>query len=431
MVTLGLAKELRNLGHEVRILAAKRSLPGGSIRPGAWEEYEFEGIPVRRLGRPEEGASRPYRLNYENQEMALGAREFTLGFRPDIVHAMHLQGLSASVLDVFKDLGLPVVYTAADFWTICPVVDLRRHDGVMCEGPDLSHCIRCVASRNPDPRARRIASAPGVVPKLAGLLSRTALDRYSGALRQIGDMRERPEYIREKMESVDHVLAYTELTKKLLEFNGVGVGKMSVSPYGIEASGLAAARKKRRASRTVRVGFVGTLAPHKGPDLPLRAFHEIPELDATLSLYGSAADYGDYAEKLRSLAGGDPRVKFRGTFSRDEVADVFAEIDVLVVPSRWYENAPGTIFESFAAGAPVVATNLGGMSEFVRHEKNGLLFALDDAKSLARQLRRLVEEPGLLEKLRIGIDPVKGIGEYAGEVEAIYKSLVDKRMRAG
>ena len=96
------------------------------------------------------------------------------------------------------------------------------------------------------------------------------------------------------------------------------------------------------------------------------------------------------------------------------------DLDVLVVPSRWYENAPGVIFEAFAAGMPVIATDLGGMSEFVKPGKNGLLFALDDAEDLAGRLRALIEERGLLERLRAGIKPVKGVGEYAGELIELY-----------
>jgi glycosyltransferase involved in cell wall biosynthesis len=56
-----------------------------------------------------------------------------------------------------------------------------------------------------------------------------------------------------------------------------------------------------------------------------------------------------------------------------------SELDVLAVPSRWYENAPGVIFEAFAVRLPVVATDLGGLSEFARHEENGLLFELENA----------------------------------------------------
>ena len=429
VVTLGLAKELMARGHEPRVFAAKRSLPGG-IRPYGVEDYEYDGVPVRRVGRPEEGPSRPYRLNYENAEMAERAREHALEVGPDVVHAMHLQGLSASVLAAFKDLGLPVVFTAADFWTVCPVVDLRRHDGALCEGPEVAHCVRCIAARNPDPRVRARANLPGAVVGAAARLSQTPLARLSGSLRQVGDVRQRPTSIRAHMEHVDHVLAYTRLTRNLLAQNGVGAGKTSVSHYGVDVSSIVNDPGARggRPSAALRVGFVGTVAPHKGPDLLVRAFRELPgDLNATLGIHGGTGEDETFARELRSLAGGDGRIRFPGAFSREEVGRVLAEIDVLAVPSRWYENAPGVVFEAFAARVPVVATDLGGLSEFVRHGENGLLFRLDDVEDLALQLRRLVEEPGLLEELRRGIGPVKTIGGYAGELEELYASLKKQR----
>jgi glycosyltransferase involved in cell wall biosynthesis len=431
VVTLGLARELMARGHEPYVLAAKRSVPHGDLRPGETEDYEYEGVPVRRIGRPAEGLSRPYELNYRNEEMARKAREYVQGVGPDVVHAMHLQGLSASVLPVFGEAGMPVVFTAADFWTLCPVVDLRRHDGVMCEGPEVSHCVRCIAGRSADGRVRRAASlVPGVVPAGADRLSRTPLARHSFPLRQVGAVRERPAYIRERMESVDRVLAYTHLARDLLAANGVGEGKIHVSHYGIDASHVAGAASRRRPSPTLRLGFVGTLAPHKGPDTLVRAFRMLPNsTDATLSIHGGGEGYEDYVRGLRDLAGGDARISFPGAFSRGELRGVLEGLDVLVVPSRWYENAPGVIFEAFAAGMPVVATDLGGMSEVIRHGKDGLLFGPEDATDLARQLRRLAEEPGLLARLRAGIGPVKTVGEYADELLDLYDTLLKKWSR--
>jgi glycosyltransferase involved in cell wall biosynthesis len=432
IVTLGLARELKDRGHEPYVLAAKRSIPGGEIRPGETQDYWFEGIPVRRVGRPEEGLSRPYGLNYRNDDMARSAREYLQETEPDVVHAMHLQGLSAAVVPVLKELGLPVVYTAADFWTICPVVDLRRHDGLLCTGPEVSHCVRCIASRNPDPRLRNAANTvPGAVLRVADGLSHTPLSRFSHSLRQLGAVRERLAYIGESMELVDRILTYTRLTRDLLVSNGLGVGKTEVSHYGIDTSRFTEASVKRHPSSALRLGFVGTLVPHKGCDLLVRAFKMLPpELGTTLSIHGEVGRYGSFVEELRGLAGDDERITFYGAFPQKEVGRVLSEIDVLVVPSRWYENAPGVIFEAFAAGAPVVATDLGGMSEFVRHGEDGLLFGLDDATDLARQLRRLAGEPGLLEKLRGGIGPVKTVEEYTDELEELYGTLLaSNRMR--
>lgn len=425
IVTLGLAREMKARGHEPFVLAARRSVPHSDLRPYETEDYEYEGIPVRRIGRPEEGLSRPYELNYRNEEMARRVGEYAREVRPDVVHFMHLQGLSSSAVPAVKRTGAPVVFTAADFWTVCPVVDLRRHDGVTCTGPEVSHCVRCIASRNPDPRVRKAAKVvPGTVVKAADRISGTLLSRYALLLRQIGAVGERPARIRENMELVDRFVAYTRLTRDLLSANGIGAGRWMVSPYGIDASNIEEAAGMRQRSRTLRVGYVGTLAPHKGCDVLLKAFRSLPPgVDATLSIHGDPKGYEPYFDELRALAADDPRITFHGPFARDEVGRVLSGIDALVVPSRWYENAPGVVFEAFAAGAPVVATDLGGLSEFVRHGENGLLFELENADDLARQLGRLAAEPGLLERLSEGTGPVKTVGEYAGELEELYASL--------
>jgi glycosyltransferase involved in cell wall biosynthesis len=94
-----------------------------------------------------------------------------------------------------------------------------------------------------------------------------------------------------------------------------------------------------------------------------------------------------------------------------------------VVPSVWLENSPFVIKEAFAAGLPVVASNLGGMAEMVSDGHNGLLFEPGDAADLRRALHRLLNEPGLLERLREGIPRVRTIDEDAAWTSAFYGDL--------
>jgi glycosyltransferase involved in cell wall biosynthesis len=90
----------------------------------------------------------------------------------------------------------------------------------------------------------------------------------------------------------------------------------------------------------------------------------------------------------------------------------------------WYENSPNVILEAFAHHTPVVASDLGGMAELVRDGENGLLFAPGDADSLARQLRRLLDDPHLLSALRAGIGPVKSVAQEMDELEGVYQTVV-------
>jgi glycosyltransferase involved in cell wall biosynthesis len=88
----------------------------------------------------------------------------------------------------------------------------------------------------------------------------------------------------------------------------------------------------------------------------------------------------------------------------------------------WYDF-PLIIYEAFATKTPVIATDLGGMAEAIQHGATGLLFERGDAGDLARQLRRVIEEPGLLDSMKRQIPPVKTIAEEVNELEAIYFEL--------
>ncbi|MFZ1507845.1 MAG: glycosyltransferase, partial [Anaerolineae bacterium] len=87
------------------------------------------------------------------------------------------------------------------------------------------------------------------------------------------------------------------------------------------------------------------------------------------------------------------------------------------------ENNPLVIQEAFAAHVPVIASNQGGMAEFVTHEQNGLLFTPGDADSLAAALRRLLLEPDLLPRLRRQAPAVKTVQAELAELLHIYHEL--------
>jgi GT2 family glycosyltransferase len=112
------------------------------------------------------------------------------------------------------------------------------------------------------------------------------------------------------------------------------------------------------------------------------------------------------------------------------MANALADGDVLVVPSIWIENAPFIIKEAFAAGVPVIASDLGGMAEMVVHERNGLLFEPGNAAHLATQISRLLDERDLLERLRRGIERPMSIEQDAATMRTRYAEFARRRRGA-
>jgi glycosyltransferase involved in cell wall biosynthesis len=177
----------------------------------------------------------------------------------------------------------------------------------------------------------------------------------------------------------------------------------------------------------LRIGYLGQIARHKGIHLLIKAFQQVSSTTTQqprLMIYGNVAPASAYMAQLERLARGTRDIQFCGAYANAQVRDVLSEFDVLVVPSTWYEIGPLVILEAFAAGVPVVASRLPNLEYQVRDEVDGLLFEPDDVGDLARQLRRLVDDPGLLERLARGIVPVRDGEEELRDLEAIYQSVL-------
>ncbi|PMP74389.1 MAG: glycosyl transferase family 1, partial [Chloroflexus aggregans] len=180
---------------------------------------------------------------------------------------------------------------------------------------------------------------------------------------------------------------------------------------------------------TLRLGYIGQIAPHKGVHLLITAVKQIPPSDkgVELTIFGNQAHNPAYTRQLQRLIGNHPHIHLAGPFNHDQLPAILSTIDVIVVPSIWYENSPITIMEAHAAGRPVITSRLGGMAELVRDEVDGLHFTPNDSRDLARQLQRLRSETGLLERLRDGIQPPRS---FAAETQTLlehYITLLEQR----
>ena len=95
----------------------------------------------------------------------------------------------------------------------------------------------------------------------------------------------------------------------------------------------------------------------------------------------------------------DGRVTFRGRIDNKNIATIYEQLDVLVVPSVWPENSPVTIAEAMASGIPVIASDIGGISELVGKGVTGLLAPSRDPRALADSIERLRKDPGLRRQM--------------------------------
>jgi glycosyltransferase involved in cell wall biosynthesis len=159
------------------------------------------------------------------------------------------------------------------------------------------------------------------------------------------------------------------------------------------------------------------------------ALRKLSGTSCELKIFGDPEVFPDYTRDLRTRAERLP-VRFMGRFERARVADVYAQMDVLVVPSLWLENSPLVIHEAFMAGVPVVGSRIGGIADLVRDGRNGLLFEPGNATDLAAAIRRLATDRSLLRELAAQAPSVKPIEVDAHEWEAEYEQVIDESRAA-
>jgi glycosyltransferase involved in cell wall biosynthesis len=181
------------------------------------------------------------------------------------------------------------------------------------------------------------------------------------------------------------------------------------------------------------VGILGRIDPMKGIDVLVKAMADLggQAASARLVVVGSPGlDAGGYerevrAEAARILAG---RAHFVGPMN--EVPDVLRSLDVLVNAST-AEPFGLTVLEAQASGVPVVAASSGGILDFVKDDDNGLLVPPGDPRALARALERLLEDPGLRERLgRRGRETAEaghGLDRRAETLAEIYRTAAAGR----
>jgi glycosyltransferase involved in cell wall biosynthesis len=217
---------------------------------------------------------------------------------------------------------------------------------------------------------------------------------------------------------------------RLLERDGVPPEKISFIPNAV----ISASGRKPGTTSTLPderregplVGVVARLQPEKGVANFLKAA-------ARVSAACPAARFlvvgdGPLREELLRLAdrlGLRERVRFLG--HRADARELVGLLDVLVVPSLT-EGTPLIVLEAMAAGVPLVASAVGGVTDQVRHGKEGLLIPPGDATALGDALLELLQDPDRAHRLgeagRRRADSVFSHAAMVRKIEGVYHAAL-------
>lgn len=319
-----------------------------------------------------------------NPQLIEAYAEFLEMVRPDVVHFHHFLLFGINLLPLTRRI-LPdakLVFTFHEFLSICAANGhmLRLSDGSLCTRASNVRCHQCFPDRGPEQFFMREQWMKRHL---------SVVDRYTAPSRFMIEHYVDWGLPREK---IDHV------TNGQRDYSG-GVVPME-------------ARAKRN-----RFGFFGQMVDNKGVWVLLRAVEQLRaegfrdfrvEINGDNLRYASEARRKEIEEFLAAeakLPYAEQNVVFNGSYHVDQLSQRMARIDWCIVPSTWWEIFGLVISEAWMFRRPVIASDVGGPKERVRHGEDGLLFSVGDPRALADAIRRACTEEGLWDRLVAGIRP--------------------------
>ena len=338
--------------------------------------------------------------------------------RPEVVHIGHLNHLSTSLVFSAKERRIPVVFTLHDYWLMCPrgqFIQMYPEDPSdvwpVCDGQDDRKCaVRCYVR----------------------YFSGSEDDYETDAVHWTKWVGRRMAHVQEVCDVVDIFIAPSRyLLNRFRDEFGIPERKLAYLDYGFHRQRLDG--RRRTHGEPFTFGYIGTHIPAKGVNQLIESFGSVSG-GPGLRIWGR--DRGAETEGLKLLArslpdSADSRIEWMEEYrNQDILPDVFNRCDAIVVPSIWAENSPLVIHEALQARVPVITADYGGMAEYVHHERNGLLFAHRNSRSLAQQMQRLVDDPQLAKELgqrgyvQSDDGNVPDMVDHSLAVERIYESLI-------
>lgn len=355
MNILILHNSYQQTGGEDAVVAAESALLRGAghrVRVETVSNHAISGLAARATT----FLNAPYDPKRKEWLADLVARE-----RPDLVHIHNFFPLlTPAIHEAAAEMGLPVVQTLHNYRLVCANARLFRKGSI---------CEKCLAGS-----------------RFWGVAHRCYRGSFPGSLAVVR-MQERAFRAGTWHSHVHRFIALTAFARKKFIAGGLPADRIAVKPNFV-------ARTSAPADARHGALFVGRLSPEKGVETLVKAWRRLPMFPLTI------AGSGPELESMRALA--PANVTFTGAQGPEEIALHMAKAQALIVPSLWYEGFPMVVAEAFAAGLPIIASNIGSLAEIVVPGRNGSHFVPGDAQNLAVVVKALLADPAALQRLAAG-----------------------------
>jgi glycosyltransferase involved in cell wall biosynthesis len=304
-------------------------------------------------------------------------------WKPDIIHVHHLSGWP---LRLIETAPCRTILTLHDYAIPCARGQLIREDLTLCDGPSPQACTACLGpALRTHPALTTVARLLQPFPAVT-TLGRSLLRRGN----PLSDPRvaARSTAAATAINAADIVLSPSDDLIERMATMGYRRPIRTALPLLRPPAPI-----QPPADGPVRFLFASSIIPTKGPDRLVNAFINMDQ-DATLTIAGHAPPFDGYptfAADLERAIRDHPKVQWIGAIPPEDIPELMAKHDVLVLPSIWPENSPLVVREATAAGLHIIASAIGGTRELA---PNGTIFQNEE------ELQRAIEEAIQVGRIR-------------------------------
>lgn len=427
--TFGITQALKKAGHDVRIVYTDPLADSYSLK-----KVNYKGINCYEIQKDINNIY-SFEDSFQDKQVENFFMDVLNDFKPDIIHYQHIMFLSTKIIEVAKKKNIRQIISLHDFWFQCLTHKRITTDHKLCINPTLDKCVKC----HFDLLNRTISVPPFRLNNLSGYL--TFLEK-KGSMASLGNkIKKRIENLinynlrknklkeqllyrlnafRTALKSVDTVIYPTKFLQQELYLWSLKGSNDLISSDGIQDKYFKTFKRAR--SKIIRFGFIGSIVQAKGLIVLVSAWEKIKDNNTTLKIYGSFTDDPDYSKHVMTIVKRCHNIEVKGSFKPDWIAKVFEDIDVLIVPSTWFENAPLVIRNAFLSHTPVITTNLGSLPELINEKNSGLLFENENADDLAEKINSIIKDRRILNNFKF--PKQKNVIENAEELIGIYKNFI-------